>query len=230
MTKQKRRINPAKALIAGILFAATLTLLAIFIQTRKSPPAQISKLPGQPAVQVSSIESIAYIGCSNSGQSVSGYHKNPGNKGKFWQPYQTGGKSVDAWANVNHKAWELFDDEIRRNGQPDAVWVQLCEDERKPVTYEDVKKIFEILADRVDTQKFFISSVNSFEPYDMCRRLGEDANADTVAFADKIAFEGIAERGPELGPLTTKTAKDDGCHPNESGELYLGKQLLDFFD
>lgn len=230
MNKKNHSFKHSRALIAGIFFAAAVTWSVVIILTRKTPPAQITKSPIRPAVELSAIDSIAYIGCSNSGQSVSGYHKNPGNKGKFWQPYQTGGKSVDTWANQNHKAWVLFDDEIKRNGQPDAVWVQLCEDERKPATYEDVKKIFEILADRVDTQEFFISSVNSFEPYDMCRRLGDDANADTVAFADKIAFEGIAERGPELGPLNTETVKDDGCHPNESGELYLGKQLVDFFD
>lgn len=221
--------------VAIILLAVTIagTGFAVWRDNKNIPNSTATTgSENTPATSVFSggENSIAYIGCSNSGQAVDGYHLVEGNKNRFWNSYRTGGKSVETWSQPNHEAWSLFDQEVQKNGQPKVVWIQLCEHEMRAVEYSAIQDIITNLKQHTTTTNFYISSINNFEPKTLCERLGPDATDDTIAFADKIAQEGLAKRGPDIGPLSEATTKPDHCHANDEGLLVLGKDLVEFFD
>lgn len=174
---------------------------------------------------------IGYIGCSNTMQAVEGYHKVTGNKKRFWEPYQTGGMSIEKWANPDHPIWGEFDKQVNVYGQPRAVWVQLCENEERPVTYEHVKAMMANLKNHAPNSAYFISPLNSYDPKNLCSILGPDGIDDLIAFAKQAVEEGLGRPGPRLGPLTVSNTLEDRCHPSIRGRVDpLGKQLVDFFD
>ncbi len=174
--------------------------------------------------------SIAYIGCSNTWQSVEGYHNVPGNKGLFWPYYDIGGGSVEQWASPNTEHWRRFDEVLTSQGQPQAVWIQLCEKDTRQVEYQAIVDAIENLKAKVVTRTFYISPLNSYTPSDICGKTGADGVARMTTYADTAADEGLAKRGPDLGPLTQGQTIDN-CHPTEIARVDpIGKQLISFFD
>ena len=176
------------------------------------------------------LHSIGFIGCSNSWMTVQGYQETPGNEGRLWDPYGTGSKTIGRWADAGDPIWDAFDKKVEEFGQPVAVWVQMCEDERQPATFDDVAEMLANLADHVTTRTFYISPLNSFSPELLCDRMGPDGIEDLIQFADEATDEGLAERGPDVGPLSATTTRPDHCHPNDEGRLLVGGQLAEFID
>ncbi len=85
---------------------------------------------GQGAGQLYPPKSIAYIGCSNSGDEVGAY-AGVSTRGVFWPTYATGGLDVFAWSTDNAN-WTLFDTQRRTNNPVGgqklfAVWVNFCD-------------------------------------------------------------------------------------------------------
>ncbi len=173
--------------------------------------------------------SMGYLGCSNSANAVIGYYMNP-NMGLFWNPYATGGGSLDLWTTATSQYWAKFDQEVQTYGPPSAVWVNLCERASRPLTFNDVRQTINILRRHAPGAMYYISPLNSYSPPGICKLTGPKGVQDTTNLASQAVANGLALRGPILGPLTSQTLNPDLCHPNTEGEKLLGSQLSSFFD
>ena len=178
--------------------------------------------------------SVAYVGCSNTENSVQGYYTISGNNGVLWQPYYSGGATVEQWADPASSYWSTFDDADRHYPQTKAVWVQLCENLTKVQdTYSEVHQLFANLKQHAPNAAYYVSAINIYNPYaGLCPFMGTDGQGetDTEAWRDQAVADGLALRGPDMGLLTGATTLSDGCHPNTAGEPLLGQELFNFFD
>jgi hypothetical protein len=191
--------------------------------------AMAAALPSVAAASTLPPHSIGYVGCSNSADAVGGYYLVM-NVGLFWNPYSTGGGSLDRWANPSSQYWVNFDAQIRQYGQPIEVWIQICERATYPLTYSMVQQTFLILNQHAPSAKYYISPLNSYNPSNICSLTGPNGVADATALANEAVSNGLASAGPVLGPLTAQNTQSDLCHPNTAGEILLGGQLASFFD
>ena len=201
----------------------------IITATPTAPPESLPKKT--PAVSAKYTEnSVGYVGCSNSQMSVQGYRLNNA-KNRIWPDYDTGGKGMDEWANPNDSAWNGFDQKVKTYGQPVAVWVQICQ-----VSFNDslgvIKKAIDNLKQHAPSTTVYISAINSYSPPDVCPTIGP-FQSGLAGMAQSAVQSGLGLAGPNLGPLTQSQVASDyfgTCHPNDSGKVFLGKQLGDFFD
>jgi hypothetical protein len=79
----------------------------------------------------------------------------------------------------------------------------------------------------------FVSAINDYQPKTgLCNLMGPEGEGetDTIKWRDQAVADGLAEKGPDMGPLTASLTTADGCHPNRDGMLLLGRQLHAFFD
>jgi len=74
-----------------------------------------------------------------------------------------------------------------------------------------------------------VSPLNGFTEGD-CSSTGTYGQPNTVGLADWAAAGHMAYRGPDTGPLDHTQLISDNCHLNEKGELFVGAQLVAFFD
>jgi len=178
--------------------------------------------------------SVGYVGCSNTRDSVTGYHAYSGDKDLFWPSYDTGGGAIEKWADPNSSYWGLFDQQVARYGQPSVVWVELCEQtENRLDTYAEVQELFANLKRHAPNAAYYISAINAYDPYaGLCAFMGTtgQGESDTENWRDGAVAAGLAKLGPPMGPLTSSNTISDGCHPSAAGERLLGGQLAQFFD
>jgi len=173
--------------------------------------------------------SIGYVGCSNTADAVAGYYLVP-NKGLFWQPYSTGGGSLDLWTSPSSQFWSLFDLQVQKYGQPSEVWIEICERAVAPLDFGMVQQVFKILRQRVPSGTYYISPLNSYSPSNICALTGPNGVADAARLAEEAVSNGLSLAGPTIGPLTAQNTVSDMCHPNMLGERLLGSQLASFFE
>jgi len=172
--------------------------------------------------------SIGYVGCSNTADAITGYYLVP-NGGLFWQPYPTGGGSLDLWTSGSSRYWSLFDRQVQKYGQPSKVWIEICERAAAPLDFAMVQEMFAILRLRAPSATYYISPLNSYSPSNICTVTGPNGVADATNLANEAVSKGLALAGPTIGPLTSQNTVSDMCHPNTGGESLLGSQLASFF-
>ncbi len=185
------------------------------------------------SVQAAAVHSIGYIGCSNSEQSVTGYHTIAGNANLLWPAYATGGGIISEWATPTSSFWKEYDQMVTTEGQPTKVWVQLCEKASTQLnTYSDVQAMLSNLKQHSPNATVYISAINQYNPPTLCRLMGTNGRGypDTVQFAATAVAQGLAYAGPKLGPLDSTLVVPDGCHMNTAGETLIGQQMVNFFD
>ena len=224
MSKQSRTSRKLYPLL--IIGAFILLGLVIYVE-----PSQ-----AQSVVQLSQ-NSIGYIGCSNTEDAVIGYFAVQ-NRGLFWAPYDTYGGVVSEWAHLaNQQYWANFSEQILTYGQPQIVWVNLCEFAASPATFSDVQNMLSILRSYTPDAVFYISPLNSYVSGYICPLTGANGVQDTTNLANEAVAAGLASQGPILGPLgpapvgnPTGGTLQNSCHPNTAGEILLGTQLASFFD
>jgi len=195
-------------------------------------PLLVTSVIAQAAQQIGT-QRIGYIGCSNTIDSVIGYHSIAGNLNRFWPPYKTGGGSIEQWAQSSSSYWNAYKTELASYGQPPLVWVQLCENYvARPTTYTSVESALAILKQLSPRTTIYISAINVYNPLTLCRLMGTNGQGetDTNSWRDRAVAAGLARLGPEMGPLTAQILIDDQCHPNSAGKALLGNQLKTFFD
>jgi hypothetical protein len=184
---------------------------------------------------------VGYIGCSNSHDTVDGYHLSAGNKNYLWPSYDTEGGSIDKWTSPTSPYWSSYSTMVKRYGQPKYVWVQLCEraDEGSFNTYDQVKMMIAILKRQSPNAMAIVSGINDYSPNPgLCDLMGTASATspgngvyDTKLWADQLVADKLVRiRGPYLGPLTAQLTLNDGCHPNRAGRLLLGNQLRKVID
>jgi hypothetical protein len=180
------------------------------------------------------VNSIGYIGCSNSHASVEGYHHVSGNKDLLWPAYASGAGRIDYWADNNSSYWTNYDGMVVSYGQPKKVWVQLCEAwSNVRNNYAQVQQMLTNLRQHSPNADAVISAINVYNPFGgLCYLMGPQGQGenDTDNWRDKAVADKLAWLGPSMGPLTESLVIGDGCHPNVSGKLLLGGQLHSFFD
>jgi hypothetical protein len=152
------------------------------------------------------------------------------NKQRLWQPYSTGGGSLDKWTMTGSNYWSLFDQQVQKYGQPSEIWIQICELATHPLTFADAQQTVAILKQHVSTTVFYISQLNAYAPSSICALTGPNGVADSARLVNQTVSSGLALRGPILGPLTAQNTVSDMCHPNVAGEQLLGSELVAFFD
>ena len=196
----------------------------------------IAPSQAQSVVQLSQ-NSIGYIGCSNTEDAVIGYYAVQ-NRGLFWAPYDTYGGVVSEWAHLaNQQYWANFSKQISTYGQPQIVWVNLCEFAASPATFSDVQNMLSILRSYTPNANFYVSPLNSYVSGYVCPLTGANGVQDTTNLANEAVAAGLALQGPILGPLGPAPVGNpaggtlqNSCHPNTAGEILLGAQLASFFD
>ena len=224
-----RRIAAAKLpTVAVIALVVAFALAAAYLvgQSVGNNPTTVGTRSN--VVSNSGPHSIGYVGCSNTADAVTGYYLVP-NRGLFWQPYPTGGGSLDLWTSGSSQYWSLFDQQVQKYGQPSKVWIEICERAAAPLDFAMVQEMFAILRQRAPSATYYISPLNSYSPSNICAITGPNGVADATNLASEAVSNGLALSGPTIGPLTSQNTVSDMCHPNTSGESLLGSQLASFF-
>lgn len=215
------------AIAVGTVCAAGIALAALV------PPALPPAFTGSTA-----LFKLGYGGCSNTQSDVEGYHylAMTGGMGHqwLWEPdagtysgvtapgYNTGGLDVFTWGVPDTppggtSPWILFQAQITAFGQPDAVWLGICEQHKtNPSTnFAMLQQWFATLKNFVTTRKFYISVVPDYpDPTSACvSREMFYAVADTKRYVQAAISTGLALPGPVLKPLEKNDRISDDCHP-----------------
>lgn len=177
---------------------------------------------------------IGYIGCSNTRETVEGYHYTGGMK--MW-PYERryGSGTVRDWANDVEEGsvyWEVFDGLMEEYPKTKTIWWELCiMDEDRATSYEQANTVLKEIRERIPDAVIYVSPLPPYtegvceitgtfgleKAKELAREL-DDKNQDVFA-------------GPILGPMTQADTANDGCHlSSPDGKRKLGNQMRLFFD
>jgi hypothetical protein len=188
-------------------------------------PTRAAREPGE-----SSYERIAVVGCSQTRDAVHGFNA-IGDVPIFGsdqdQEYLSAG-TIDRWA-ANGGHWRRFAALHGGDADVEAVWIMLCWHVRNtdPSTSVEtvgyiIDRAHEVIGHDVPV---FVSGLNDWNPRAICPKADW---ASSWALADEAVAAGLAERGPELGPITEEQTTD-GCHGTTEGNAVMGAQLASFF-
>lgn len=186
---------------------------------------------------------IGYIGCSNTRQTVFGYHWVGGED--FWSgsedrlhDYDSG--AVLNWAQDTQRNkgagggfWDIFDEDLERNPNTSIVWWQLClPKDQAIITYNDALPILESIRKRIPGVTIYVSPLADYTE-NVCEITGVEGIKRSQSLAQELDTQNEdVLPGPILGPMTLANLaqQEDRCHPNEQGAKELGKQMREFFD
>ncbi|MGF1665244.1 MAG: hypothetical protein ACFCVC_03115 [Acidimicrobiia bacterium] len=196
--------------------------------TEPTSAPSTNQAAGGPAA--STYRRIAVVGCSQTRDAVHGFNAvadAPIFGSDQDQEYLSAG-TIDRWA-ANSGHWRRFATLHGGDADIDAVWIMVCWHVRntEPSTsVETVERIIDRAQEVIGhTVPVFVSGLNDWDPRSICPK------ADWVAswtLADQVVAAGLAERGPELGPIT-ETQTTDGCHGTAEGNAVMGTQVASFF-
>jgi hypothetical protein len=171
-----------------------------------------------------------------------GYHHVVGNLGRIWlaPTYNINGGSVGRWQPPTDpttiKYWSQYNAQVAIYGQPNVIWVNLCEHWTDGNTYDQVKLMLSTLRQYSPNATIYISAINTYNPVaGLCTFMGPlgQGETDTQQWAAQAVADGLALTGPQLGPLTAtmiEPSDPSHCHPTQQGMMFLGQQLAAFFD
>lgn len=182
---------------------------------------------------------LGVVGCSNTGQSVDGYHEV--SDADLLTTGDLGGGAISLWgdpASGDYSTYWGFYDARRPAEGYAGTWVQLCirtsehqgafdADEEQWVTH-----IVEQIHARDPGIPIWISPLNFYADGVVCESVGVDGPAISAETADWAAasLAGVF-RGPDLGPIEqSDLGVRDDCHLGRDGRALVGAQLSAFFD
>jgi hypothetical protein len=188
---------------------------------------------------------IGYIGCSNTHDAVGGYEEVGGKR--FWPIIgEYKGGTVLNWSgeigNPSSVYWSQFKSHLAETPTK-ILWFQFCShpDETEEAVYTGAVAILAEVQRLDPGATVYVSPINGFVAPHVCDLTGPDGPTQMKAVADRLAAEGKARRGPDIGDLysfggrkpsagataaTNQTADD--CHPNAAGRAVLGANLRAF--
>ncbi|MEK6900259.1 MAG: hypothetical protein AABX05_03990, partial [Nanoarchaeota archaeon] len=176
---------------------------------------------------------IGYIGCSNTRETVEGYHYLGGKKMWDYERRYGSGTVLDWSKDLDEESryWEVFDQLLKKHPQTKNIWWQFCiMDEDKTTSYEHASAILNQVRQRIPGAVIYVSSL---PPYT------EGVCSITGTFGIEKAKELAQEldennedvfAGPVLGPMAPIDTREDGCHLTPDGKRKLGNQMRLFFD
>ncbi|MEO7191355.1 MAG: hypothetical protein ABI051_09895 [Vicinamibacterales bacterium] len=176
---------------------------------------------------------VGYIGCSNTWQTVAGYHDFAGGTHIWESDPNYGGGDVVSWGSQTSNSnsyWSEFAKLYAGHPETKTLWIQICV--KSFSTYDQAYSAAIIVIDeakrRVPGATIYVSGLNDFSPLDICQNSGPSGTTFSRQIADAISSSGLALKGPVLTALTRQQTTD-GCHPNDQGRAILGAELKSFF-
>jgi PKD repeat protein len=195
--------------------------------------------PGVASDASPSNETIGIVGCSNSRQHIEGYNL-VSDLGKFWDPasLELGGGTVSNWASDlsdRNPHWADFAANLQQFGG-NAVWLQLCirdgDASSSGITLEQRDQVEAVIGEiqrRTGGVTVYISPLNQYVAND-CSATGAYGVPNSIELADWASAAGLAQRGPDTGPLDHSQLKKDLCHLGPAGLILVGGQMAGYFD
>ncbi|KAJ0299014.1 hypothetical protein Brms1b_013253 [Colletotrichum noveboracense] len=184
-------------------------------------------------VDAQAARSMSFIGCSMAENVAQGYIAVGGTR--MWGPYGTGGAVVQSWTDTNSTSWQSFDRQsfdrqAAQNGNPSAVWVQICIFSQNGATYDEVKKLIANARQHAAPgAEIFITGQPLYDAGQTCFLAGQGGPELT---------DNLAKRASEDTSLNVKYGGTfrlhngevaDGCHANTAGQQSLGRQAIGFW-
>jgi hypothetical protein len=208
--------------------ARTTTTTGPAAATPTPPSTSTSGAPDHPAGPTH--ERIAVIGCSQTRDAIHGFNavaSQPIFGADQDQEFLSAG-TIDRWAS-NSGHWRRFAELHRADHDIDAVWIMLCwhvRDTDPSTSLDTVAAIIDRAQQVIGHDvPVFVSGLNDWDPRTICAKADWAAS---WALADEAVAAGLANRGPELGPIT-EAQTTDGCHGTAEGNAVMGVQLAAFF-
>lgn len=187
-----------------------------------------------PAVPDNPAAAIGYIGCSNTRETVEGYHRLGGQNMWSYDKRYDAGAVVD-WAKgaeTGNKYWDVFDDLLAKHPQTNIIWWQLCiRHNETDTSYEHAVSILQAIRQRIPGGTIYVSTLADYTD-GVCDITGTWGlqKAKELAQQLDIANDDVFP-GPVLGPMSALETASDGCHlSSPDGKRKLGQQMRDFFD
>ncbi len=176
---------------------------------------------------------VGYIGCSNTWQTVAGYHDFAGGSNIWEADPNYGGGDVVSWANDTsnkNSYWAEFAKLYAGHPETKTLWIQFCVKNFSTYdeSYASALTVINEAKRRVPGVTIYVSGLNDFTPLDICQNSGPSGTTFSRQIAAAISSSGVALKGPVLTALTREQTSD-GCHPNDAGRAILGAQLKGFF-
>ncbi|MEK6844602.1 MAG: hypothetical protein AABX83_04225 [Nanoarchaeota archaeon] len=219
----------------SIILIIILGLVFIFIFGIFFRKNIIERFSESPQIKGEKIEaSIGYIGCSNTRETVEGYHYLGGEK--MWsydKRYDSG--SVREWAlneKNGNKYWKVFDDLLKENPKTKIIWFQLCiPDSERDTSYENAEIIIDEIRKRIQDVVIYVSPLADYTD-GICYITGTWGLEKAKELTQELdAKNEDIFLGPVLGPMTSIDTAKDGCHlSSPDGKRKLGMQMTEFFD
>lgn len=226
--------------IKSSVLAAFLLLTLISCSTTTEPVHSVKQQPFvTPIPSIQDKGAIGFIGCSNTGQTVDGYHAVGGkriwavdrsvsiNQGAY-PPF--GGGTPNRWAEDNSPYWPIFDEYLALHPDTKTVWWQLCIKQSDKFDYSTAQAVLRMLRARIPSVKVYVSPLPPFTDH-VCGITGKNGFERMYGLAKQIAER---EEDVQLGPLLPGILRadnvNDGCHMNEAGKRKVGEALKAFFD
>ncbi len=244
--------------LAPIAIVAILVGGSFYVGRQYSNPSPVGAPPSPVVLPVdppptSGIPSgpIGFVGCSNSRDTVQGYHAVGGKR--IWNPPANdtyGGGTPVAWAkgigDSTNKYWNEFDVMNKANPGAKTLWFSMCfkTTESDAASYTAAVSVIDEVKQKIPGITIYVSALNGFVEPHVCGITGKYGPMRAQMLADRLVKEGRAKTGPDVGdlisndqiPSTGATAENtetvaDGCHPSpQRGEPKLGRELLKFFN
>lgn len=180
------------------------------------------------------VVSIGYIGCSNTRETVEGYHYMGGKKmWSYEKRYDSG--SVVEWAKnaeEGNKYWDVFDELLREHPETKTIWFELCiPDSERGTSEYHTEIVLNEIRKRIPEAKIYVSALADYTG-GICKITGTwglEKAKELVKELDEKNEDVFL--GPILGPMTPKDTAKDGCHlSSPDGKRKLGEQMKEFFD
>ncbi|KAK7062921.1 hypothetical protein VNI00_000419 [Paramarasmius palmivorus] len=179
------------------------------------------------AMTASAARTMGFIGCSMAENVAQGYVAVGGQR--MWGPYGTGGMVVQSWTDPNSSAWQLFDQQVQANGQPDAVWVQICIFSFQGVTYNEVTQLIANARQHAPNAEIYITGQPVYDNGNVCFLAGDGGPELTESLAQQAAADASQDVTYPGAFVLSDGEIEDGCHANTAGQQSLGSQAVAFF-
>ena len=220
-------------MVKRIVLGAGLVALLLLAACGDDDADTASQAPDLPTEE----STIAVLGCSNTRQHARGYTEVSEKDLLTFGPFLAlDNKTLQSWALPGGTAWDVYD-RFEPEGGYAAAWFQMClfasehDGTMNDVHKERVTAVVETIRARSGNIPIYLSPLNFYGPGLVCNLTGTEGVIVAAAIVDWGAANlDNVYRGPDTGPLSEAQLVGDGCHLNPEGELFVGQQLVEFFD
>ena len=176
---------------------------------------------------------IGFIGCSNTRETVEGYHYVGGTKMWDYERHYGSGTLLDWSRDVDDSTyWNVFDKLLKKYPNTKTIWLELCiMDKERTTSYEHANIILNEIRKRIPSVVIYVSALAEYTD-GVCEITGTWGLEKGKELVQEIDLKNQdVFLGPILGPMSAKETAKDGCHlSSPDGKRKLGTQLKDFFD